>query len=183
VKEGILEGLYLLREGPERKLRVQLMGSGAILREVIAAADLLETDFDVSADIWSATSFNELRRKGLEVERWNALHPEAPPRTTHIERCLSGRAGPVVAATDYMKLYADQIRAFVPRRYTVLGTDGFGRSDTRRKLRSFFEVDRYYIAVAALGSLAAEGEISAETVTLAMAKYGIDPEKADPVTL
>ena len=182
VKEGILEGLYLLREGADRKLRVQLLGSGAILREVIAAADLLEQDFEIAADIWSATSFNELRRKGLEIERWNGLHPEEPRRPTYVEKCLSSRSGPVIAATDYMKLYADQIRGFVPQRYTVLGTDGFGRSDIRRKLRSFFEVDRYYVAVAALSSLAAEGAIPAETVTLAMAKYGIDPEKADPVT-
>ena len=114
---------------------------------------------------------------------WNRLHPEEPVRPTYVEKCLGSRAGPVIAATDYMKLYADQIRAFVPKRYTVLGTDGFGRSDTRRKLRSFFEVDRYYVAVSALSSLAAEGAISPETVTLAMAKYGIDPEKADPVAL
>jgi pyruvate dehydrogenase E1 component len=162
---------------------VQLLGSGTILREVIAAGALLEDDFGVYADVWSATSMNELRRDGLAAQRWNLLHPEQPRRASYVEQCLSGRAGPVVAATDYMKIYADQIREFVPNRYVVLGTDGFGRSDTRAKLRQFFEVNRYYIAVAALKALADEGIIPGARVTEAIKKYGVDPEKPDPVTV
>src|SRR5262247_1479392 len=142
VREGIVRGLYLLREAPAARVRVQLLGSGAILREVIAAAELLREDWKVAADVWSATSLSELRRDGLEVQRWNLLHPEQPPRLSHVERCLGTRAGPVVAATDYVKLHADSIRSFVPHRYQALGTDGYGRSDTREKLRRFFEVDR-----------------------------------------
>jgi pyruvate dehydrogenase E1 component len=181
---GILKGMYLLREGGSGKAgRVQLLGSGTILREVIAAADLLETDFGVSADIWSATSFNELRREGVAADRWNMLHPEAPRRPSYVETCLKERKGPVIAATDYIKNYADQIRAYVPRRYTVLGTDGFGRSDTRAKLRKFFEVNRYYIAVAALKSLADDGVLPAQRVAEAIRKYNIDPEKPNPTTV
>ncbi|WP_175912369.1 MULTISPECIES: pyruvate dehydrogenase (acetyl-transferring), homodimeric type [unclassified Burkholderia] len=188
-EEGILKGLYLLRDGgkAERKgHKVQLMGSGTILREVIAAADLLHSDFKIAADVWSATSFNELRRDGMDVERWNRLHPAAEPRVSHVEQCLSGHDGPVVAATDYMRNYADQIRSSVQaagRRYTVLGTDGFGRSDYRRKLRRFFEVDRWHIAIAALNALAKEGVIKASVVAEAIAKYGIDTEAAAPWTV
>ncbi|MFQ5936132.1 MAG: pyruvate dehydrogenase (acetyl-transferring), homodimeric type [Acidiferrobacterales bacterium] len=182
---GILKGMYLWREagGKKKMPRVQLMGSGTILREVIAAAELLEKDFGVVADIWSATSFTELRREGMAVERWNLLHPEKKQKTSYVEQCLSGRDGPVVAATDYMKAFADQIRGFVPRRYVVLGSDGFGRSDTRKQLRKFFEVDRYYVAVAALKALADEGAIPASKVAEAMKKYEIDPEKPDPMTV
>ncbi|MDD5240179.1 MAG: pyruvate dehydrogenase (acetyl-transferring), homodimeric type [Sulfuricella sp.] len=184
VEEGILKGMYLLKRGaPKKKMKVQLLGSGAILREVIAAADLLEQDFGVAADIWSATSFNELRRDGLDVQRWNMLHPEHTQRLTHIEKCLKDGSGPVIAATDYMKAYADQIRAFVPRRYVALGTDGFGRSDSRENLRRFFEVDRFHVAVAALKALADEGAIPAAMVTEAIVKYGIDPNKPNPVTV
>jgi pyruvate dehydrogenase E1 component len=185
-EEGIRKGLYLFRKGPARRgkrPRVQLLGSGTILREVIAAADLLAADFGVTADIWSAPSFNELRREGLRTERWNRLHPTSKPRQSYVETCLAGQSGPVVAATDYIKAYADQIRPFVPARYTVLGTDGFGRSDYRRALRSFFEVDRYHVAVAALHSLAQEGTVAAKVVADAIAKYGIDPDKPDPVTV
>ncbi len=183
-EEGILKGMYLLKRGAARKkMKVQLMGSGTILREVIAAADLLEADFGVSADIWSVTSFNELRREGLDVQRWNLLHPEHPQRLTYVEKCLKDGSGPVVASTDYMKAYADQIRAFVPRHFVALGTDGFGRSDSRENLRRFFEVDRYYVAVAALKVLADEGAIPAAKVAEAIAKYGIDPNKPNPVTV
>jgi pyruvate dehydrogenase E1 component len=183
-EEGILRGMYLLkRGGPKKKLKVQLLGSGTILREVIAAADLLEEDFGVSADIWSVTSFNELRRDGLDVERWNMLHPEHTRRMPYVEKCLKDGSGPVVASTDYIRAYADQIRPFVPRHYITLGTDGFGRSDSREKLRHFFEVDRYYVAIAALKALADEGGLPAAKVAEAIKKYGIDPEKPNPVTV
>jgi pyruvate dehydrogenase E1 component len=183
---GILKGMYLLKEGnPAKKSRVQLLGSGTILREVIAAADLLEKDFGVAADIWSATSFTELRREGLECDRWNMLHPAEKPKLSYVETCLKDRVGPVVAATDYMKTFADQIRQFVPRNktYRVLGTDGFGRSDTRPKLREFFEVNRSFIAVAALKALADQREIEASVVADAIKKYGINPDKPSPVTV
>jgi pyruvate dehydrogenase E1 component len=182
-EEGIRKGLYLFRKGPARRgkrPRVQLLGSGTILREVIAGADLLAEDWGVTADIWSAPSFTELRRDGLRTERWNRLHPTQAPRRSYVETCLEGQTGPVIAATDYIKTYADQIRPFVPGRYTVLGTDGFGRSDYRRALRSFFEVDRHHVAVAALHSLAQEGAVPASKVADAIKKYGIDPEKPDP---
>jgi pyruvate dehydrogenase E1 component len=178
-EEAILRGMYLFRETPGAQ--VQLMGSGTILREVIAAADLLESDFGVAADVWSAPSFTELRREGLDAERWNMLHPGEPPRRSYVETCLAGRPdGPVVAATDYMKAFADQIRPFLPRRYKVLGTDGFGRSDYRRNLRRFFEVDRHFVTVAALSTLASDGLVPAATVADAISRYGIDPGKPNP---
>ena len=183
VRDGIVRGMYCLREGPKRKLRVQLLGSGAILREVIAAAELLLEDFDVASDVWSMTSFNELRREGIDAERWNGLHPDQPPRLSYVEQCLGRRQGPVVAATDYMRSVPDQIRAYVPHRYAVLGTDGFGRSDTRDKLRDFFEVDRRYVAVAALKALADDGEVPASSVADAIARYGIDAKKPNPVSV
>jgi pyruvate dehydrogenase E1 component len=176
-EEGIRKGLYLFRKGPARRgkrPRVQLLGSGTILREVIAGADLLAEDWGVNADIWSAPSFNELRRDGLRTERWNRLHPAEPPRRSHVETCLEGQQGPVIAATDYIKVYADQIRPFVPGRYTVLGTDGFGRSDWRKSLREFFEVDRRYVALAALRSVAPDK--AAEAVE----KYEIDADGEAP---
>jgi len=179
--------MYLLREGgPARKgrakarPRVQLLGSGTILREVIAGADLLAEDFGVDADIWSAPSFTELRRDALDAERWNLLHPTEPPRQNYVASCLADRQGPVIASTDYIKAFADQIRPFVPGTYRVLGTDGYGRSDYRRKLRRFFEVDRYFVALAALSALAQEGAVPAETVAKAIARYGTDPEKPNP---
>ena len=162
---------------------MQLMGSGTILREVMAAADLLRDDCKVNADIWSATSFNELRRDGMSAERWNLLHPTQPRRKSYLESTLEGHAGPVVAATDYMRNYADQVRSQIPRRYVVLGTDGFGRSDYRVKLRQFFEVNRYYVAVAALKALADDGEIKADVVAQAIKKYGLDAERPDPWTV
>jgi pyruvate dehydrogenase E1 component len=182
-REGIIKGMYLLREGAKKKHRVQLLGSGTILREVLAAAEMLESDFDVGADVWSVTSFTELRREGLDCQRWNLLHPEDAPRKSYVEQCLEGRDGPAIAATDYMKTFADQIRPFVDRRYSVLGTDGYGRSDTRAKLRRFFEVDRDYVTVAALKALADEGALPAKKVSEAIRKFGIDPEKPNPVTV
>jgi pyruvate dehydrogenase E1 component len=177
---GILRGMYLLRPGPDDGPAVQLLGSGTILREVLAGADLLAAHYGVAADVWSATSFTELRRDGLAAERWNMLHPAEPPRRSYVGDCLAGRRGPVIAATDYVKSFADQIRAYVPGRYRVLGTDGYGRSDYRKNLRRFFEVDRHYVAVAALASLAEDGTVPADTVADAIARYGIDPGKPDP---
>jgi pyruvate dehydrogenase E1 component len=187
MEADILKGMYLFREAAVTKKdkapKVQLLGSGTILREVIAAADLLEKDFGVKADIWSATSFNELRRDGIDVERWNMLHPVETPRESHVQKCLKDRAGPVIAATDYMRAFGDQIRPYVRGRYVVLGTDGYGRSDTRKNLRRFFEVDRHYVAVAALKALADEGTISIEKVTEAIDRYGIDVNKPNPTTV
>jgi pyruvate dehydrogenase E1 component len=184
VTEGIIKGIYLLQAGENSENpRVQLLGSGAILREVIAAAELLKDDFGIRADVWSTTSFNELRRDGQSVQRWNLLHPERTPRVPYLEQCLKGQKGPVVAATDYLKQYAEQVRAFIPGRYRVLGTDGFGRSDTRDALRNFFEVDRHYIVLAALQSLVDEGEIPSSSLSEAIARYDIDPDKPDPVTI
>ena len=180
VEEGIVRGLYPLRKGAKHKKRVRLLGSGTILREVIAAAELLEKDFKVASDVWSVTSFNELRRDGLAVERWNTLHPEEKPRVSYVTQQLMGHKGPVIAATDYIRSYADQIRSFVPGHYSVLGTDGYGRSDMRSQLRKFFEVNRYYVAIAALKALADEGELEAEVVSQAIKKYKIDPDKPNP---
>ena len=162
------------------------MGSGTILREVIAAAELLKDDWGVSADLWSATSYNELRRDGMAAERWNLLHPTEPRRKSWVETCLEGNEGPVIASTDYMRNYADQVREYVQaagRRYVVLGTDGFGRSDYRVKLRRFFEVDRFYVTVAALKALADEGTLKPAVVAEAIAKYGLDTERAAPWTV
>jgi pyruvate dehydrogenase E1 component len=187
VEQGILKGMYLVRESKAKhKTRVQLLGSGTILREVLAAAEMLEADWGVAADVWSATSFTELRRDGLAAERWNLLHPEGKQRISFVEKMLKERpAGPVVAASDYMKTFAEQIRPFVPkeRAYRVLGTDGFGRSDSRAKLRHFFEVNRNFVVVAALKALADQGEGKQKAVADALKKYGIDPEKADPTTV
>jgi pyruvate dehydrogenase E1 component len=180
VEEGILRGMYLLREGRGEGTRVQLLGSGAILREVLAGAELLESDFGIASDVWSVTSFTELRREGLEAERWNRLHPTEDPRGSWVETSLSGRSGPFVAATDYMRTFADQIRQFVPGRYAVLGTDGFGRSDYRVKLRRFFEVDRHHVAVTALKALADEGALERSVVRDAIERYGIDPGAEAP---
>ncbi|TMH66477.1 MAG: pyruvate dehydrogenase (acetyl-transferring), homodimeric type [Betaproteobacteria bacterium] len=191
-EQGIIKGMYLLKDGgavakstgkSTQAPRVQLMGSGTILREVIAAADLLRDDWKVDADIWSVTSFNELRRDGMSVERWNRLHPGKPPRKSYVETLLEGRAGPVIVSTDYMRNYADQIRQHIDRRYVTLGTDGFGRSDYRVKLRRFFEVDRHYVTVAALKALADDGEIKRDVVEAAIAKYGLDTERPDPWTM
>ena len=184
VEEGIVKGMYLFREGTSTKAdapRVQLLGSGTILQEAIAAADLLEQDWNVAADVWSAPSFTELGRDGIAAERWNMLHPDQERRQSYVEAQLASRPdGPVVAATDYIRAFAEQIRPYVKRRYHVLGTDGFGRSDYRRKLREFFEVNRHFITVAALTELAAEGSLPASTVAEAITKYGINPDKPNP---
>jgi pyruvate dehydrogenase E1 component len=181
VEEGIIKGLYKLKTGGKHKLKAQLMGSGTILREVEAAAELLEKDWKVSADVWSATSMNELVRDGQEVERHNRLNPTAPKKRSYISECLDDAAGVVVAATDYVRLYAEQIRPWVKASYTVLGTDGFGRSDTREALRSFFEVDRYHVVVATLHALADEGQIKYDVVADAIKKYEINADAINPV--
>ena len=182
IREGILKGMYLLREGGDAENKVQLMGCGTILREVIAAADMLKEDFGVEADIWSAPGINELRRDGDEVERWNMLHPEEEPRVSYVTQCLSNRQGPLVAATDYKKIYAGQIRPYVPQRtFKILGTDGYGRSDTRANLRRHFEVDRNYVAVAAMKALHDEQRIAGAKVSEAIKKYDIDTNKPNPV--
>ncbi|MBZ0222984.1 MAG: pyruvate dehydrogenase (acetyl-transferring), homodimeric type [Dokdonella sp.] len=197
VEADIIKGMYLFKDsGSADKGKakgkgkaapcVQLLGSGTILLEVIAAAELLEKDFGVASDIWSCPSFTELRRDGFDAERWNRLHPmDKQARKAHVTTCLDGRAGPVIAATDYVREYADQIRAFMPqgKRYLVLGTDGFGRSDTREHLRDFFEVDRYWIAHAAIAALAAEGEMNPEDVARAIKQYKLDPAKPNPLTV
>ena len=188
-QQGIINGLYKFQDAQGKsKNKVQLMGCGSILREVIAAADLLKDDWGVAADVWSAPSFNELTRDGQACERWNMLHPDQPPKPSWVEQCLEGSEGPVIAATDYMKNYAEQIRAFVPGDYRVLGTDGFGRSDSREALRKHFEVDRFYVTIAALKALAdqqktskAKGAITNKTVIEAIQKYGIDSEKTNPL--
>jgi pyruvate dehydrogenase E1 component len=177
---GILRGMYRVREGLGQGTRVQLLGSGTILREVIAAAEMLEHDHDISADVWSVTSFNELARDGQDVDRWNLLHPEEERRLSFVERQLARTSGPVIATTDYMRAHAEQIRAYVPREYRTLGTDGWGRSDGREKLRRFFEVDRNYVCVAALSALARDGAVDRTRVADAIRKYGIDTERPGP---
>lgn len=184
VEDGIIQGMYQFKVSTAPGgLRVQLLGCGAILREVEAAAAILESDYQVAADIWSMTSVNELQREGKAVQRWNLLHPEVEPRVPYVTRLLRDTSGPAVAATDYIKAYADQIREFVPGAYTVLGTDGFGRSDTRSKLREFFEISREYIVLAALKALADEGQIENALVTQAIGALGIDPDKSNPLTV
>ena len=184
VEEGIIQGMYRLRSSAGNHAnKVQLMGSGTILREVEAAAEILEKDYGVDADVWSLTSINELQREGKAALRWNMLHPESEPRLPYVTQQLQGESGPVIAATDYMKSYTDQLREFVPGRFTALGTDGFGRSDTRSKLRDFFEVSREYIVLAALHSLAQEGKFEPGQVTGAMQKLGIPADKIDPLSV
>ncbi|MFZ6734354.1 pyruvate dehydrogenase (acetyl-transferring), homodimeric type [Undibacterium sp. Ji42W] len=185
-EEGIIKGLYQLQKSEQTtKHRVQLMGSGTILREVIAGAELLQNDWGIAADVWSAPSFTLLARDGQDAERWNMLHPTAEPRVPYIAQCLKDTTGPIVVATDYMRTFAEQVRAFIPknRSYKVLGTDGFGRSDSRAKLREFFEVNRYFVVIAALKTLADEGALSASVVAQAIAKYGINADKPNPVTV
>ncbi len=184
VEEGIVKGMYLFKRSESKyKSRVQLMGSGTILREVIAAAEILESDHSVAADVWSVTSLNELARDGHSTNRWNRLHPTEEHRKSYVETCLEDSEGPVIAATDYMQVYADQIRGFVPRAYHVLGTDGFGRSDTRVNLRKFFEVNRNHVVATALNALKEEGKITAKKVEQALKKLEIEPDRPDPITL
>jgi pyruvate dehydrogenase E1 component len=182
-EEQIIKGMYLLEEGAKKTPRVNLLGSGTILRESIAAKKLLEADWGVAANVWSCPSFNELARDGQDCERWNLLHPTEKPKVPFVAQQLEKFAGPVIASTDYMKNYAEQIRAHMPkgRTYKVLGTDGFGRSDFRSKLREHFEVNRHYIVVAALKTLADEGSLPAAKVADAIAKYGINANKINPL--
>jgi pyruvate dehydrogenase E1 component len=182
-EQGILKGMYKLQTGGRGKVRVQLLGSGTILREVIEAAKILQEEFKVPADIWSVTSFSELRREALGTERWNERHPDEKPRVSFVESCFAKCEGPFVSATDNIKTVPDQIRQWVPGTYTVLGTDGFGRSDGRAALRDFFEVDRKSVVLSALKALADQGAFDMDTVGHAIRKFGIDPDKADPVTL
>jgi pyruvate dehydrogenase E1 component len=184
-EQGILKGMYLLQEGDKQaQQRVQLIGSGTILRESIFAQELLLNDWGIAADVWSAPSLTLVARDGQDAERWNLVNPTQPQRVPYVTELLKGTSGPIVATTDYMRAFAEQIRAFIPkdRTYRVLGTDGFGRSDSRAKLREFFEVNRYYITVAALKSLAEEGKIDVKVVEQAVAKYNLDPNKPNPVT-
>ncbi|STY29388.1 Pyruvate dehydrogenase (decarboxylase component) E1p [Legionella wadsworthii] len=181
VEEGIIKGMYLLQESNKKsKSHVQLMGSGTILREVIKAAEMLKEDYSVTADIWSVTSFNELRRDGLAVERYNRMHPKDKEQKSYVTTLLEKMPGPVIAATDYMRIYADQIRPFVPNNYVALGTDGYGRSDTRERLRHFFEVDAKHIVLAALNALVAEGTMDKSKVVDAIKRYNINPDKLNP---
>ncbi|MGZ5036887.1 MAG: pyruvate dehydrogenase (acetyl-transferring), homodimeric type [Usitatibacter sp.] len=183
-RDGILKGMYkLVDAGNAPGPRVQLLGSGTILREVMFAAEQLKKDWGVAADVWSCPSFNELRRDGIAAARWNLLHPTEKARASYVEQCLAPTKGPVIASTDYMRSFADQIREFVPRRYKVLGTDGFGRSDSRENLRRFFEVNRNFVTVAALKALAEDGEVAPAKVAEAIRKYGIDTEKPAPWTV
>ncbi|MCB5183632.1 pyruvate dehydrogenase (acetyl-transferring), homodimeric type [Methylobacillus gramineus] len=182
-EEGILKGIYAFSKSKAKGPKVQLLGSGVILREVIAAADLLEKDWGVAADIWSVTSFTELRREGLDVERWNLLNPEKAQKESFVANSLKKAEGPVIASTDYMKSYADQIRNFIPQRYVTLGTDGYGRSDSREALRSFFEVDRFHVVVAALKALADEGKLPAAKAAEAIKKYKLNANKPNPTTV
>jgi pyruvate dehydrogenase E1 component len=183
VAQGILNGMYLLQIGGRGKVRVTLFGSGTILREVLAAAELLEKNYGVPADVYSVTSFSELRKNALAIERRNMLHSNETRQQNYIQQALADREGPFIAATDYMKVVADQIRQWIPGPYTVLGTDGFGRSDSRAELRRFFEVDRHYVVVAALKALADEAKIDTQTVSKAMQTFGIDPDKPNPLTV
>ncbi len=184
VEEGIIKGIYQLQAGKSKKKnKVQLMGCGTILREVEAAADILRNDFSVEADVWSMTSVNELARDGQDVNRYNMMHPEAKPKKAYITEQLEKAKGPVIAATDYMKIYVEQLRDFIPAPLTVLGTDGFGRSDSREQLRTFFEVNRYYVVVAALKALADQGDIKASVVTKAIKDFGLDADKVNPMSV
>jgi pyruvate dehydrogenase E1 component len=180
-EQGILKGMYKLKTGGKHKLKAQLLGSGTILREVEAAAELLESDWSVSANVWSATSMNELARDGMAVDRDNRLHPAQDKQRSYVQECLDEEEGVVIASTDYMRMYAEQIRPWVKAPYTVLGTDGFGRSDTRERLRSFFEVDRYHVVVATLNTLALEGQVEVAVVEKAIKRYKINADVIAPV--
>ncbi len=182
-EEQILKGMYLCKDGPKLTPRVQLLGSGSILREALAAQELLEKDWGIAANVWSCPSFNELTREGQDCERYNLLHPAETPRQSFVAQQLDKHTGPVVASTDYIKAYAEQIRPFIPkgRTYKVLGTDGFGRSDFRYRLREHFEVNRHYIVLAALKALSEEGTVPVSKVVEAIAKYGIKTDKINPL--
>ncbi len=182
VEADIIKGMYQFSTSKAKGEKVQLMGSGVILREVIEAQKILESDYGVSADVWSVTSFNELRKDALEIDRWNRMNPDKPQKESHVEKLLKKAEGPIIASTDYMKSFAEQIAVFLPHKFVALGTDGFGRSDSRENLRHFFEVDRHYIVVATLKALSDEGKIKSSIVTDAIKKFKLDPNKPNPVT-
>ncbi|MEJ2756464.1 MAG: pyruvate dehydrogenase (acetyl-transferring), homodimeric type, partial [Gammaproteobacteria bacterium] len=184
-EDGIRRGMYLFKAAEEpldSRLKVHILGSGAIMNEVIAAAELLQMGYGVQADVWSVTSYSELRREGASAQRWSMLHPDEPKRLPYVTSCFADENVPVVASSDYMKLVADQIRPFIRNHFTTLGTDGFGRSDTRQKLRHHFEVDRYFIVVAALNALADKGYLGRSRVADALRRYEIEVDLPDPVT-
>ena len=182
VEADIIKGMYPFSTSKIKGEKVQLMGSGVILREVIEAQKILENDYGISADVWSVTSFNELRKDALEIDRWNRMNPDKPQKESHITKHLKKAEGPIIASTDYMKSFAEQIAVFLPHTFVALGTDGFGRSDSRENLRQFFEVDRHYVVVATLKALSDEGKIKSSIVTDAIKKFKLDPNKPNPVT-
>jgi len=182
--EGILKGMYLFKENNNKgKIKVQLLGSGTILREVIAASEILSKDYGIDSDIWSVTSFNELRKDGMEVERWNLLNPDEKKRKSYIENCLNKRDGLVIAASDYVRSFSDQVRAYTQKPFYSLGTDGFGRSDTRKNLRKFFEVDKEHIVAFTLSALAKEQLVASKEAEKAIKKFNIDKDKVFPTKL
>ena len=182
--DGILKGMYLFEENNNKgKTKVQLLGSGTILREIIGAAKILSKDYGIDSDVWSVTSFNELRKDGMEIERWNLLNPKEKNKKSYVEICLGKRDGPIIAASDYVRSFSDQIRPYVQKPFYSLGTDGFGRSDTRKNLRKFFEVDKEHIVAYTLSALANEQLVESSKAEQAIKKYNIDKEKACPTKL
>ena len=182
--DGILKGMYLFKEfGKKGQARVQLLGSGTILREVISAAKILSEEYDIDSDVWSITSFNELRRDGMETERWNLLNPDEKRKKPYVQQCLEKRSGPIVAASDYTRSYADQIRPYTEKSFYSLGTDGYGRSDTRKKLRKFFEVDKEHIVAYTLSALAKEQLVETKKAEKAIKKYKIEKNRDFPSNL
>ena len=184
IEENILKGMYKYKEfNRNKKTKIQLLGSGAILREIIAAAEILEKNYKIDSNVWSVTSYNELRKEAIEIERYNLLNPDKKPKKSHLEECLSSTEGPILSATDYVRLNSDQIRPFIRKSFYSFGTDGYGRSDTRKNLRKFFEVDREHIVAYSLSVLAKEQLIPSKLAKDAMKKYNIDPQKPFPPKL
>ena len=182
--EGILKGMYLFKENNNKgKIKVQLLGSGTILREIISAAEILSKEYGVDSDVWSVTSFNELRRNGMEIERWNLLNPNEKKKKSYVQKCLEKREGPVIAASDYTRSFSDQMRPYTDKQFYSLGTDGYGRSDTRKNLRKFFEVDKEHIVAYTLSALAKEQLIGSDIAEKAIKKFKINKEKDFPANL
>ena len=183
-EKGVLKGMYLFKEFNNKgKTKIQLLGSGAILREMIFAAEILSKEYKIDSDVWSVTSFNELRKNGMEIERRNLLNPAEKPEKSYVESCLEKREGPIVAASDYIRSFADQIRPYISKSFYSFGTDGYGRSDSRKKLRKFFEVDKEHIVAYALSALAKEQLVPSKYADQAMKKYNIDKNKPIPTVL
>ena len=183
-EEGILKGMYKIKEfSKHKKTKLQFLGSGSILREMIAGAEILQKEYKIDSEIWSVTSFNELRKDGMEVERYNLLNPDKTPKKSYVEKCLGKTEGPILAASDYMRANTDQIRPYVNKSFYSLGTDGFGRSDTRKNLRNFFEVDKEHIVAYGLSVLAKEQLIASKYASEAIKKYNINPDKKIPTKL